>query len=60
MIRARDWLAQDKHYIPTRYLNAYATGAPYQYYTEEDSRRAIEAAERLLELARRLVECRRG
>ena len=58
---AYDWArVLDKHYIPTRHPNAYATGAPYQYYTEEDSRKAIEAAEKLLEFARRMVECERG
>jgi len=58
---AYDWArVLDKHYIPTRHPNAYATGAPYQYYTEEDSRKAIEAAEKLLEFARRMVECGRA
>ncbi len=35
----------DKHYIPTRYPNGFDTGAPKEYYTNEDSTQAIEDAE---------------
>jgi len=38
----------DKHYIPTRYPNSYAEGAPFEYYTEEEARRAIINAERII------------
>lgn len=34
----------DKHYIPTRYPNGFDTGAPRDYYTEEEAQRAIEDA----------------
>lgn len=38
----------DRHYIPARYPNAYAEGAPFEYYTEEEARKAIGHAERII------------
>jgi len=38
----------DKHYIPPRYPNAIAHGAPGQSYTRGEAERAIENAERIL------------
>ncbi|HAF69878.1 TPA: DNA-binding protein [Candidatus Acetothermia bacterium] len=38
----------DKHYIPTRYPNSYAEGAPFEYYSEEEARRAISHAEKII------------
>lgn len=35
----------DKHYIPTRYPNGFDTGAPREYYTDEDAEKAIEDAQ---------------
>lgn len=34
----------DKHYIPTRYPNGFDAGAPGEYYTEDEGRKAIEDA----------------
>lgn len=34
----------DKVYIPARYPDAYASGAPMDYYTQADARAAIECA----------------
>jgi HEPN domain-containing protein len=45
----------DRHYMPTRYPNGFDSGAPGDFYTEEDSRRAIEQAEVLIELCSRQV-----
>lgn len=45
----------DKHYIPTRYPNSYASGAPFQYYTAKDAQEALEAAGRLIEFASQVV-----
>jgi HEPN domain-containing protein len=39
----------DKMYIPTRYPNAWSEGAPYQYYTEEEARRAIDISREIIE-----------
>jgi HEPN domain-containing protein len=38
----------DKHYIPSRYTDAYPAGAPMDYYTEAEACRAIENAEQIL------------
>ncbi len=42
----------DLHYVPARYPNGLPDLAPFQAYTEEQARRAIEAAERFVSLAR--------
>ncbi len=39
----------DRHYIPTRYPNFHPEGAPLDYYTKEDARRAIRYAEEIVE-----------
>ncbi len=38
----------DKHYIPARYPNSYPQGAPFDYYTEEEAKRAIDHTENIL------------
>jgi len=38
----------DRHYIPARYPNSYAEGAPFEYYGEEEAKRAIGNAERII------------
>ena len=35
----------DKHYIPTRYPNGFDSGAPREYYSDEDAEKAIEDAQ---------------
>lgn len=42
----------DKYYIPTRYPYGFDSGAPTDYYTEEESRDAIQRAEGILEFCR--------
>jgi len=45
----------DQYYIPTRYPDAIAEPAlPYESYTKEQARQALDGARRLLALARRL------
>lgn len=39
----------DQYYIPTRYPDAWVEGAPFEYYTSEDSNRAIKYCEKILE-----------
>ncbi len=39
----------DSLYIPTRYADAWSEGSPQDYYGEQESRRAIQCAEKLLE-----------
>jgi len=38
----------DKCYIPTRYPNAYPSGAPMDYYTRAEAERMIENAEEII------------
>lgn len=42
----------DSFYIPTRYPNGHASGAPHVNYGERQSRQAIEDAEAVVEYAR--------
>jgi len=42
----------DKHYIPSRYPNFHPEGAPLDYYTEREARRAVEEAESIVEFCR--------
>lgn len=52
--------ALDRHYIPTRYPNAYPDGSPYEYYDRETAEEALSMAGRILEMieevARRWLE----
>ena len=52
LVRAK---ALDKHYIPTRYPNGFPAGAPMDYYTAEDSAKAIEDAEALVRYCESLL-----
>ncbi len=38
----------DKYYVPTRYPNAWAEGAPHEYYTEKDAETAITYAHQII------------
>jgi len=42
----------DRHYIPSRYPNFHPEGAPLDYYTAEDARRAVEGADAIVEFCR--------
>ena len=42
----------NKHYIPSRYPNSQPEGAPMDYYTEPEAKRAVEGAERILEFCK--------
>lgn len=45
----------DKLYIPTRYPNGLAGGAPADFYTRPEAERAIADAEAILEICRRML-----
>jgi HEPN domain-containing protein len=47
--------ALDKHYIPTRYPNGFPSGAPMDYYTAEDSAKAIDDAEAIIRFCEDLL-----
>jgi len=42
----------DKHYISSRYPNFYPEGAPMDYYTGSEAKRAIEYARKIIEFCR--------
>jgi len=42
----------DRHYVAARYPNSYPEGAPMDYYTEVDARRAVDHARRIIEFCR--------
>ncbi len=44
-------LVLDKHYVPTRYPNAWTEGTPEDYYSEGEARNAIARARRIVEWA---------
>jgi len=39
----------DRYYVPTRYPNAWAEGAPHEYFAQEDARDALSLAGKVLE-----------
>ena len=43
----------DRYYMPTRYPNGFAAGAPLDYFLDSDSREAIGHAEQIVEFVRR-------
>ena len=38
----RSAMRLDKHYLSTRYPNGFDTGAPKEYYTDEDAKAIVE------------------
>lgn len=42
----------DKHYIPTRYPNGFDSGAPTDFYTEQDAENAIACSEAIVDFCR--------
>jgi HEPN domain-containing protein len=42
----------DKHYIPTRYPNGFASGAPTDFYTQQEAQAAIHYSEEIVEFCR--------
>ena len=45
----------DRHYIPSRYPNAHPAGTPHEAYDEETSRSALDAAEKIVRYAGRVI-----
>jgi len=46
----------DRHYIPTRYPNAWPELPPHKHYSGADAEEALNAASEVVELVRREVE----
>ena len=47
--------ALDRHYIPARYPNGFASGVPADYYTAADAEEAIRCAEEIIAFCERGV-----
>ena len=47
--------ALDKHHVPTRYPNFFASGAPTDFYTRSEADRAIADAFAVLEACRGMI-----
>jgi HEPN domain-containing protein len=52
--------ALDAFYIPTRYANGHAAGAPWQHYGELQSREALDHARAIVEFSRAALAATRG
>lgn len=46
----------DRHYIPSRYPDAYPSGRPEDYYTENIAKEALSCAQKIKEYALNLME----
>lgn len=46
----------ERHYIPSRYPNAFPSGSPFEFYTEEDARRVLEFGRKVLNFVKGVVE----
>jgi len=46
----------DKIYIPSRYPDAYALGAPVDYYSKENAVGSIDCARKILDFVREMVD----
>jgi HEPN domain-containing protein len=45
----------DKHYIPARYPNGFASGTPHGHYTRGDADSAIQASEAIVDFCRQSI-----
>ncbi len=45
----------DRHYIPSRYPNAYPTGMPHEAYDKETSERALEASMKIIDFVKEVM-----
>jgi HEPN domain-containing protein len=46
----------DRHYIPSRYPDAYPSGGPSDYYTDKISKEALSCALKVKEFAERIMQ----
>jgi HEPN domain-containing protein len=52
----RDARILDRHYIPTRYVNAHAEGAPFEFYDLPTAEEALKSARKIVDFGRQVVE----
>jgi HEPN domain-containing protein len=53
---ASDARILDRHYIPTRYVNAHAEGAPFEFYDLPTAEEALKSARKIVDFVRQAVE----
>lgn len=46
----------DRHYIPTRYVNAHAEGAPFEFYDLSTAEEAIVCAGKIIEFVQEVAK----
>lgn len=46
----------DRHYIPSRYPDAYPSGGPSDYYTDKIAKEAFSCAQKIKEFAERMMD----
>lgn len=46
----------DRHYIPTRYVNAHVEGAPFEFYDLSTAEEAIECAIRFIQFVKEIIK----
>ena len=51
-----DARALDRHYVPTRYADAYPSGSPFEFYDEQTASEALKASKRVIEFVRKLKD----
>lgn len=50
----------ERHYIPTRYPDAYPKGSPFEFYDEQETESALECARCLLDFVSEAFEDAKG
>ena len=45
----------DKHYIQTRYPDSFSTGIPKDFFTQDDAKKAISYAKKIIEFVREKI-----
>lgn len=46
----------DRHYIPTRYVNAHPEGAPFEFYDLSTAEEALECASKIIKFIKEVAE----
>lgn len=46
----------DRHYIPTRYVNAHVEGAPFEFYDSSTAEEALRCASEIIDFVRGIAE----
>jgi len=52
---ARDARILDRHYIPTRYVNAHPEGVPFEFYDLPTAEEALEGARKIISFVKQAI-----